>query len=732
MDAQLVCGRGCVPFSNRNSYTAIAYRQDRMERSKIEAMILKRAILIFAVLCIFPFDQLTAQTTPFKSTVERLLDHSSDVESVAFSPDGSILASSAKNIIYIWEVATGQLLIKLVEHRSTVHSLSFNPDGSLLASGSADKTIIIWQTINGRLLKTLRGHSGGVNSVSFSPDGNYLASGSGDKTIKIWQVDNYRLIWTLKKHQESVLSVAFSNPNGLQLVSGSGDNTVRIWRLSDGQLLRTLRGHESWVNSVVYSPDGKYIASGSIDNIVKVWEVSNRSLLRNFEHHSPINSVIFTPDSRYLATTCQDKIVTIWDLFNGDKVESISAHRSSVSSVDFTLDGLYMATGGYDRKAKLWRIDGVEPRFGTGTDSSNFGDLSGTIEADNVPPIIIIIEPMVTGFTDIHVSSKYITVSGKVTDDSGIHELLVNGQSSQIGLDGNFSIEMKLVLGENQINCKAIDTKDNMSELVFNVMRDTSSYETNHDQIDRQGTDYALLIGIEDYKELPKLVNPVSDVQTVGEELGNSYGFKVEYLLNPDKEEILLKVKDYARRGYKSGDQLFIMYAGHGEYDQIIKSGYISTKNSRSIDSTNSSRISHAEFRQWIDAIPCEHILLVMDACYSGTFDLGINGGNTEDLFKLAKDSDETRSSYVKRKMQPKTRRYITSGGKEYVLDGRPGHHSPFTNLFLKALGSYGGADGILTLGELHQQLSELKPVPRAGTFGRNEVRSDFLFIEKK
>jgi hypothetical protein len=83
------------------------------------------------------------------------------------------------------------------------------------------------------------------------------------------------------------------------------------------------------------------------------------------------------------------------------------------------------------------------------------------------------------------------------------------------------------------------------------------------------------------------------------------------------------------------------------------------------------------------------------------------------------------------RKLSYKTRRYLTSGGKEYVSDGVAGEHSPFARKFMEALKSKGGDDRILTLTEVMSQMERITPTPRAGEFGDNESLSDFVFVAK-
>ena len=88
-----------------------------------------------------------------------------------------------------------------------------------------------------------------------------------------------------------------------------------------------------------------------------------------------------------------------------------------------------------------------------------------------------------------------------------------------------------------------------------------------------------------------------------------------------------------------------------------------------------------------------------------------------------------SQTDYIKRKLRFKTRKYITSGGKQYVPDGRPGFHSPFASKFIEALRSYGGRDEIITLPELYGWLERINPEPKGGSFGTDEPGSDFVFV---
>lgn len=290
-----------------------------------------------------------------------------------------------------------------------------------------------------------------------------------------------------------------------------------------------------------------------------------------------------------------------------------------------------------------------------------------------------------------------------------------------------FTIQQSITLGQGS-NFIEIDVENVSGGKVSSVRSVTIGKDAITDAIASDRKDYVLLIATDKYDNWSDLVNPVSDSETIAKELKERYGFEVDMIQNPTQDEMLVKIREYSQRKFKPQDQLMIFIAGHGQFDDSFGEGYLVAKNSLENDKAKSSYISHSNLRSYINNIPCEHILLTMDVCFGGTFDPVIAKSRGDENF-----NDLTETEYLVRKLSYKTRKYITSGGKEYVSDGIAGKNSPFAAKLLEALKSNGGADGILTVSEINSFLEKIKTAePRSGDFGDGQKNADFVFVAKQ
>ena len=355
-------------------------------------------------------------------------EHTGKVRSVAFSPDGTIIATSGGRTggsnnwlawtVQLWEVTTGKRINILTGHTNTVPSVAFSPDGTIIASGSRDWAVHLWEVETGKRTNTFE-HTGVVSSIAFSPDGTTIISGNHSGEVHLWEVETGKNIntFTLTGHTGDVSSVAFS-PDSTTLASGGGSfygpftgffNEGHLWEVETGNHINTLTGHSTFTGhsphtrnlafspdgtivandglwevetgkyigplvgssssvttrSIAFSPDGRIIAGGSYQG-VHLWEVETRKRINtlkipNAEHISGpsvgVSSVTFSPDGRILAGGSYQG-VHLWEVATEKYIDTFTRGPSYVLSVAFSPDGTIIASGrGYGWGVDLWEVE---------------------------------------------------------------------------------------------------------------------------------------------------------------------------------------------------------------------------------------------------------------------------------------------------------------------------------------------------------------------------------------
>ena len=302
------------------------------------------------------FSRGTSAQDFFYTTLE---GHGSAIHTIAYSPDGKMLASGSwDETIRLWDVATGEHKHTLTEHASNVYSLSFSADGRTLASGSNDGKIRLWDAATGLYKVTLEGHGSRIYSIVFSPDGKTLASGSEDSKIRLWDAITGLYKVTLEGHGASVYSLAFS-PDGKTLASGSEDSTGRLWDAVTGQHKQTLTGHTNSVTKILFILDGLTLASESSDGTIRLWDAvtgQHKQTLTGYTHSG--RSVSISPDGKMLANISRNSNneIQLWDLVTGQHSQTLTGHTRNVTQVLFSPDGKTLASGSEDSIVRLWDL----------------------------------------------------------------------------------------------------------------------------------------------------------------------------------------------------------------------------------------------------------------------------------------------------------------------------------------------------------------------------------------
>lgn len=175
----------------------------------------------------------------------------------------------------------GNTVTMLTGHSGPVRSVAYSPDGLLLASGSEDGSVRIWDMRkDGEAVSPLRSGHGSVISVDFARNDKWVASGTEEGVVCIWNITPGQTGYhPLIGHSDAVNSVVFA-PDSSRLASASDDMTARLWNPETGEQLVVIRDHTDKVNGVAFSPDGEIWASVSDDDTIRQWDISTGQATR--------------------------------------------------------------------------------------------------------------------------------------------------------------------------------------------------------------------------------------------------------------------------------------------------------------------------------------------------------------------------------------------------------------------------------------------------------------------
>jgi WD40 repeat protein len=316
-----------------------------------------------------------------------LRGHTSGVSGLVFRPDGrSLVSSSWDGTVRIWDLVAenpGDSAI-VFEQDSAIRTLALSADGQWLATGTAGGKVWLYQWsgedgFSESLI--LQEETNPINIVAFSPDSTWLAAANEGGTIGLWRITTAGLEkFSLSGHEGDVTALAFSK-NSRYFVTGGHDATILFWSLLDGKPSQEpvrLQRHTSHINALSFSPDERWLASSSWGKAIRVWYVEDivepcpcpgKELKEVFlltGHTYGVNTIAFSPDGKYLLSGSEDQTIRLWD--TNDYTRSplvLYGHDSSVVSLQFSSQSQWwVSTGWKDRSPRIWPIAApvLEPR----------------------------------------------------------------------------------------------------------------------------------------------------------------------------------------------------------------------------------------------------------------------------------------------------------------------------------------------------------------------------------
>lgn len=703
---------------------------------------------------------------------EKIFEYQGDPKSVgghiSFSPDEKYLAYAkykSNNDVAVIDLESRKVIENLKGHYGHIQDIEWNHAGDLLATCSQDATVRIWK-FDGyefELLQIIEDHENSVTGLAFSYDDRYLATAGNDSRLLVfeWKSGKYELSHDIHEFKGYIEDVVFHpqkyrvllgnsygifiidykkdkfyksdslddksrinnfiefSPTGEYFVHGNSTR-ARIWKenAESYDLVESIYRHTDYVFGGSFSDDGKFLCTHGSDMQLVIWEISgvpasNRSLLVDYLGWDPTlaQKKVLTPGNTALVLSRLDKALTAERdefettvEFNNRRTFLSAQVLSNLQSLCEEYYKLKKGTGdqellipleelvGYNADLQIYKLRFMETEAGLKIPVNEAKDLKAN-------------------WKKARISVHRKLSSNRISYDYSDYELIHPVNSKRY----------KISPVQNPFNPAIAERSTGRAPEVHGDQPDTGQKR------EEERITHALFFASNIYDSFSDLVNPMLDAGTVSAELEENYGVMVEIVENPGLNDIMKKLREYAEGNYSEGDNLLIFFAGHGEYDPVFKEGYVIARDSRMDDPAKTSYLSHSNLRTIVNNIPCNHIFLVMDVCFGGTFDPVVATTHRgADLY-----AEVSPEEFVERKLKYKTRLYLTSGGKEYVPDGRPGHHSPFTRKFLEALRQYGGNDKILTVYEMLQFLDKVEPQPRFGEFGDNEPGSDFILIAR-
>ncbi len=301
-----------------------------------------------------------------------------EIWTLAFSPDGSILASGCEDkTVRLWNTDNGKNLTILKNHKSRILSVTFSHDGEILASGDADGIIRLWSVETNDELAILTGHTNGICALTASPDGRTIASGSCDGMIRFWdQNTGFEISTFTTGHAESVSTMDFTKDNTI-LTSVALNGTIDVWSVRDGSGLNSFTlGENKFIDVVALSGDATLLATHNKNWImvydplsfgasgggsIEVEGVKVRDITTDQEISGPwedmdksVNGLVLSNDKKVLAVSVDWEGIIAWNIDTGEEMFNIQEREPFERELVYSPNGNLFAAYGTHATTHIW------------------------------------------------------------------------------------------------------------------------------------------------------------------------------------------------------------------------------------------------------------------------------------------------------------------------------------------------------------------------------------------
>ena len=537
---------------------------------------------------------------------------------------------------------SGQVLLQNIEnaHVSKVISLDADVTGSLIISGGIDNRAHLWDAGVGQKIKSFS-DSEGYPAVIFSENGKRFITSSFSGKIIIWDSETKKPLSMLKGNSSDIQSLAV-NPVNNNIAGGGTDGKITIWDQS-GKVLANYIGHGSEIIKVLFNPQGTRLITASSSE-VKIWDGNNFNILKTINPDSKsVKALNGSYNLDKIAIVTGKRTLEIWNTDDYVKEFDLPETGHDIMSVEFSPDDKYVAAGGEDGSLSI---------------------------------INLAVREVTREIPDAHedgLSGLKFTVDGLKLITYGYDGKIKIWNLNGLGIQASLAYQRSQALYAQSSQSQSQEDKQYRGDMLKGL---GVAYSGNDLQF---GDYYALIIGIDVYKgQWRPLKNAVSDAKSVSQILNSKY--KLDYLKELYNEQAtrmnIIKELEWLVQNVKPTDNLLIYYSGHGEFNRALNKGYWVPVDASA--ASTSYYISNSDIQTFLGGIKSKHTLLISDACFSGD----IFRGNT--LSIPFEESDK----YYAKVNNVSSRKALTSGGIEPVLDGGKEGHSIFAYYLLRALNS--------------------------------------------